>query len=180
MWEKKLDEQLDKGKNLFLKAKNFIGDSIKNMETGEKINELNGEIEIYRTEKDKFYRYIGLEIYKKYKDGEFEAENSGCKNFFAEIEKLEEKIKSTESLISELSQKNSYNSLTEKNSCICPSCFGVIEDKTALFCPKCGAKLNMAKQIEAGKTECVCGNICDISLGFCVECGRKLQVRNCK
>ena len=176
MWERKLDEHLDKGKNLFLKAKNFFEDSIKNMETGERIGELKEEAEIYRIERDKFYRYVGLEIYKKYKDGEFEAENSGCKNFFLEIEKLEDKIRSAESLISELSQKTDKES-GKKEMYICSACSGEITDDSAIFCPKCGAKLNKEKKTEDGKTECVCGNMCDTSLGFCIECGRKLQVK---
>lgn len=118
-------------------------------------SEIKKNIEEKQKEKQKIFGYLGMELYEKCKEGDY-----NLPDFEIHIEKLKSLDTEIEALNNELNAMNSDISL------ICSNCGAELQEN-AKFCMICGTPVASSENI------CSCGTKLDKGMMFCPVCGQK-------
>lgn len=153
--------------NIINKVGKNISENFNNISTG---FENKKALDEKRNERDKIYKYIGMEAFSLYKDGKLPS---------SELDIHFEKLKSVDTEIANLEKE--IERRKNKNKHVCLYCRADLNPDSK-FCPQCGAAVLPANnqmfpqapsRIEPQGRECVCGAIIPPGSPICMECGRK-------
>ena len=153
--------------DFFDKVGKNISGSINNISTG---YENKKALDEKRNERDRIYRYIGMEAYNLYMEGKLPP--SELDIHFENLKAVNTDINNIEREIEKQKNKNRNN---------CGYC-GAELSFDSKFCPRCGRAVNQINdpngcgtvpRIEIQNKVCVCGAVIPPDSTICMECGRR-------
>ena len=128
--------------------------------------EINKRIESNQEEKNKIFRYIGMELYEDAKPDLERLDFSRYPKLEVHLRKLIEIDEEIENDLKELAKREGTGGI----ACSC----GNVMPKGSAFCSKCGKKLEELQKIP-DTLVCSCGKIVKSDALFCPYCGNNLR-----